>query len=121
MNDYVPPQGPTMIAMLRAAMEDSQVQQNQTIFATAIPAPQEQILKHTGKQLYTGKHIKFCHLPVHTDNRLYWQDMFVLYWHRTIFQPYWQDRIYSVSYGICYPVIMHGGALRHARQYCIAQ
>ena len=60
----------------------------------------EQILKHTDKQLYTGKHIKFCHLPVHTDNRLYWQDMFVLYWHRTIFQPYWQDRIYSVSYGM---------------------
>ena len=60
----------------------------------------EQIFKHTDKHFYTGKRIKFCHLPVHTDNRLYWQDMFVLYWHRTIFQPYWQDRIYSVSYGM---------------------
>ena len=54
----------------------------------------QQDLTHTGKTFCTGKPIKNLHLPVHKDNRLYWQTMCFLYWHGTIFEWYWQDRIY---------------------------
>ena len=32
-------------------------------------------------------------LPVHDENRIYWPTMCFLYWHGTIFESYWQDRI----------------------------
>ena len=108
-------------------------------------------------------------LSVHKENRLYWQAMCFVYWHGTIFETYWQDRIhwqdcfehpivnlcqymtkteytgqpcvfytgteqylnhtgteteYTRLPTVCWvpcAMIMHGGALRQARQYCIAQ